>query len=131
MKNLMNKIRKSNKGFTLVELIIVIAIIAVLTAVAAPQYLKYVENSKNAVIQEAANEVAAVAKAEMALGNLTGSGNITVQEGAVPSLGTGLTFNSTKAGYTWETIVGGALADNNASKTFTVNITADGKTSIS
>ena len=42
----MKKIRKSNKGFTLVELIIVIAIIAVLAAVVAPQYLKYVEKSR-------------------------------------------------------------------------------------
>ena len=46
MKNLMKKIRKSNKGFTLVELIIVIAIIAILTAVAAPQYIKYVDKSR-------------------------------------------------------------------------------------
>lgn len=46
MKKLMNKIRKSNLGFTLVELIIVVAIIAVLSAVLAPQYIKYVEKSK-------------------------------------------------------------------------------------
>ena len=42
----MKKIRKSNKGFTLVELIIVIAIIAILTVVAAPQYLKYVDKAR-------------------------------------------------------------------------------------
>ncbi len=35
-----------NKGFTLVELIIVVAIIAVLAAVLAPQYLQYVERSR-------------------------------------------------------------------------------------
>ena len=46
MKNLLNKIRKSNLGFTLVELIIVVAIIAVLSAVLVPQYIQYVERSR-------------------------------------------------------------------------------------
>jgi len=36
----------NNKGFSLVELIIVIAIMAVLVGLLAPQYLKYVNNSK-------------------------------------------------------------------------------------
>lgn len=36
----------NNKGFSLVELIIVIAIMAVLIGVLAPQYLKYVDKSR-------------------------------------------------------------------------------------
>ena len=38
--------KKNNKGFSLVELIIVIAIMAVLIGLLAPQYLKFVEKSK-------------------------------------------------------------------------------------
>ena len=43
----MKKEKTNNKGFSLVELIIVIAIMAVLVVVLAPQYLKYVERSRN------------------------------------------------------------------------------------
>ena len=44
----MNKKQKNltNKGFSLVELIIAIAIMAVLVGVLAPQYIKYVEKSR-------------------------------------------------------------------------------------
>lgn len=55
----MNKKQKSltNKGFSLVELIIVIAIMAVLVGVLAPQYLKYVENSRAQKDASAADEL--------------------------------------------------------------------------
>lgn len=43
----MRKERMNDKGFSLVELIIVIAIMAILLVVLAPQYLKYVERSRN------------------------------------------------------------------------------------
>ena len=58
MKKLMNKIRKSNKGFTLVELIIVVAIIAVLSAVLVPQYIQYVEKSRIGADEAYISEVA-------------------------------------------------------------------------
>ncbi len=42
----MMKKKKNNKGFSLVELIVVIAIMAVLVGVLAPQFIKYVEQSR-------------------------------------------------------------------------------------
>ncbi len=42
----MMKKKKNNKGFSLVELIVVIAIMAVLVGVLAPQFIKYVESSR-------------------------------------------------------------------------------------
>ena len=57
MKKLFDKIRKNNKGFTLVELIIVIAVMAILTVVVAPQYLKYIEKSRAATDENALSEL--------------------------------------------------------------------------
>ncbi len=46
----------NNKGFSLVELIIVIAIMAILVGVLAPQFVKYVEQSRRGKdVQNAAN----------------------------------------------------------------------------
>ena len=54
----MKKVREnSQKGFSLIELIIVIAIMAVLVAVLAPQFLKYVERARNATDIANATEI--------------------------------------------------------------------------
>ena len=49
--------KMNNKGFSLVELIIVIAIMAILIVVLAPQYLKYVERSRNSTDMQNATEI--------------------------------------------------------------------------
>lgn len=50
--------KTNNQGFSLVELIVVIAIMAVLVGVIAPQYLKYVNNSRISTDVTNAQEVA-------------------------------------------------------------------------
>jgi prepilin-type N-terminal cleavage/methylation domain-containing protein len=48
---MLNKFR-SEKGFTLIELMIVVAIIAILAVVAVPQFTKYMKNAKTAEATE-------------------------------------------------------------------------------
>lgn len=72
----------NNKGFSLIELIIVIAIMVALIAVMAPNFVKYISKSHDAVVTAAAEDVLAFAKAELAGGCLNGKGTIRV--GAKP-----------------------------------------------
>ena len=85
--------RSTNKGFSLVELIIVIAIMAVLCAILVPRLVKYVERSREArdyamilEIVEALNRVAIDPDVEISAGR--GDMNSKAQ---IPNLGPTLT----------------------------------------
>ena len=72
------KLKKDDKGFSLVELIIVIAIMVALIAVMAPNFVKYVQKSHDAVMTAAAEDILAFTKTEFGAGNLNGKGTIKV-----------------------------------------------------
>lgn len=76
--------KNMNKGFSLVELIIVIAIMAVLVGVLAPQFIKYVESSRQSTdidtVAEFKSAINAYAADELAEGCSIGN-EITVTWG--------------------------------------------------
>ena len=70
-------IRKNNKGFSLIELIIVITIMAILTALIAPQLLRYVEQSREAKDRTIIDEVLRASNLTVLTPGVTASGAMT------------------------------------------------------
>ena len=67
--------KKNNKGFSLVELIIVIAIMAVLIGVLAPQFIKYVEQGRRSTDITNAENIRTAILADIADGLITTDGS--------------------------------------------------------
>lgn len=78
--------KKNNKGFTLVELIVVIAVIAVLSAVAIPQYIKYVERSRQGMDASTLQEIKHIVEIEAATTeNLNAASTFTIAYNPTPA----------------------------------------------
>jgi type IV pilus assembly protein PilA len=84
----MKKELKNNKGFSLVELIVVIAIMAVLVGVLAPQFMKYVESSRQSTDIDNVQSMKTAIETEATEQLLTGSYTITIAAAASGSAAT-------------------------------------------
>ena len=70
---------KDNKGFSLVELIIVIAIMTVLVGILAPQFIKYIEQSRRSRDIQTADQIREAFLADIAEGSRVGTGSVEVE----------------------------------------------------
>ncbi len=62
----MKNLKKNNKGFSLVELIVVVLIMAIIAVALAPQIMKWVKNSRITADQNAIGNVKAAVQAAVA-----------------------------------------------------------------
>ena len=84
----MKKMKKNNKGFSLVELIIVIAIMAVLVGVLAPQFMKYVEQSRRGTDIQNAEQIRTAILADIASGTITADATLAKFDGSAAKAST-------------------------------------------
>lgn len=87
--------KNDNKGFSLVELIIVIAIMVILVVAIAPQYLKFVNNSKISTDVQTAQSMATLIDTEIANGTFSTTTVSSLQSSTISKLTGAASFTIT------------------------------------
>lgn len=85
----MQSTRKTQQGFTLIELMIAVAIIAILSAIAFPAYKNYITHARRSEALAALNDAAARMERYYAQNNTYATATL-----ALLSLGSGSTYNT-------------------------------------
>jgi len=133
---MIQKLKKSKAGFTLVELIVVIAILGILAAVLVPQYVQYVSTSKTSADTATVNEVANAMKVAVASNPSLSSetfkvtlstGAMVVKDSADATITTASTGTSKTFYDAFIAIIPAATINGTTAKTVTI---ANGQTSV-
>ncbi|MDO4188189.1 MAG: prepilin-type N-terminal cleavage/methylation domain-containing protein [Lachnospiraceae bacterium] len=90
--------KNDNKGFSLIELIVVIAIMAILVGVLAPQFIKYVESSRQSTDIQNAAAIRSAIEVGVADSTITGDVTVAISSNAITVSGTGTASALTAVG---------------------------------
>ena len=124
----MKRIKRNNKGFSLVELIIVIAIMAILAGVLAPQFVKYIGRSRISTDIQNAQQIATAISAEFAdTARTTAVAEQTITDGKAKWDGD---TDAASTARTQKEVFGGVPKVKAASGNFKYSVSADGEVTV-
>lgn len=120
----MIQINKTQKGFTLIELMIVVAIIGILAAVALPAYQTYTQRARFSEVVLATTPYKSAVEVGVQTGRITAAAGVAFRSNGIPAAPTGATANT--ASVTIDAATGGIIGTGTAAAGGATYITTPG-----